>query len=82
MSNNEPEILDDDYVIADVPGGYYVNQLSETFSEFDDVVKAIVEDIRINNFFPSIWFSNDHGNLDLMAFNSSYTELKTVQSWV
>jgi len=76
-------IKDDDYVISDrTRGGYTVNHgIGHCFS-FDGAISAILEDMDCKQFFPSIWFVNDHGNVDLLSVNASTGKYEVLESYV
>ena len=73
-------IEDGDYVIHDYPGGYRVDQINEVFEDFDDAIEAVREDMDWKQWWPNVWFVNDHGNVDLLGLTAEGYE--TVQSWV
>ena len=76
-----PEFEDDDYVISDARGGYSVSNLG-VFAEHDQVIPAIIQDMKENQFFPNVWEVNDHGNVDLLSINTDTGEYSIAQSWV
>ena len=75
-------IDEDDYTITDqTRGGYQVNQLGH-FDDFDEAISAILKDMDCNQFFPSVWFINDHGNADLLSINASTGKYEVLESYV
>ena len=91
MNEFELDIQDDDYVISDgqrgsvmygLPaGGYSVSNLG-VFAGWDQVIPAIIQDMKENQFFPNVWEVNDHGNVDLLSINTDTGEYSIAQSWV
>ena len=61
----EPD--DEDCFITDVTcGGYDVacsGKFIGHFVEYDDAIDAILNWQNEHNYYPSIWFINDHGNV-------------------
>jgi len=78
MDHESPE--DDDYVISDsgrLGSGYAVSQGGSSlgdFDEWDEVVTAIKNHMEREQFWPSVWYVNDHGNTSIVNLNegSSY----------
>jgi len=82
--NPRDDMSDDDYQISMCGHLYsklWVTQLDAEFSEMDDAVTAILIDMDKHQFYPNVWFVNDHGNIDLLAVNGDGT-YSTVDSWV
>ena len=80
-----PDIQDDDYVITDGRGGKYeVAKIGFSSAEMYEVMQAIARDMEKNRFFPNVWLINDHGNVDLLAFDVKDNDLtfRVVKSWV
>jgi len=76
-------ITDDDYVIQDTPHGYFVTGLGESFNDYDKALVAIAEDMKNSEFYPDVYYQNDHGNIDLLSFIvESPTESTIAESWV
>ena len=74
-----PEFESDDYVIDSSRSGYSVSNLG-VFAEWDQVIPAIIEDMKGSQFFPNVWEVNDHGNVDLLSVNTETGEYSIVQS--
>ena len=77
-----PEPADDDYVISDARGGYFVSHIRETFPDYDDAIAAIVKNMKSEHFWPDIWEVNDHGNLSLLAISDLTDDVIVVDTWV
>ena len=72
------EIQDDDYVIhqylgfsslncqnrpfyaASIKGGKFLCE----YYDLDKVLESIIDDMKKSNYFPNIFFINDHGNIE------------------
>lgn len=75
------EIQDDDYVISDtgtLGSEYIVMPLNEVFQNLDDALAAIKADMEREQFWPSVFYVNDHGNIDLVDVNNG----NALASWV
>lgn len=62
----ENEFCDGDYVISDsgqLGSKFYCKEVGE-FIEWEDIIKAIKEQMEMEQFFPSVWYINDHGNVE------------------
>jgi hypothetical protein len=75
------------YVISDtgrLGSLYSVNRLSGTFREFRDAIKAIVADMNRQQYWPSVYYVDDHGNVDTIAIRIGKRGItyKTVRSRV
>ena len=71
----------DAYVITaagHLGSSYAVNKLSGRFSEVSDAIKAIVRDMRAGQYFPSVYYVNDHGNIDVIAFSKFSDAIKAI----
>lgn len=56
-------ICPDDYIIEDSPrGGYYCKQVG-TNTDLDSIIDKIAQHMEQEQFWPSIWFVSDHGNV-------------------
>jgi len=78
------DILDDDYQISDARNGYYCEQVGQ-FSDLDELLTAINDDMQANRFFSNIWFVNDHGNVDLLSVEfqpDGDHAINVIESWV
>ena len=63
------EIQDSDYVIGDsgsLGGMSYCSQVGE-FAEWDDLIDAIKADMEKEQFWPDVWYVNDHGNQEIVC---------------
>lgn len=65
--NEEPQ--DGDYVMSDSgPLGSHTTvsivgeRIMEEFSSMEEAEEAIREDMRFEDFYPSVWILSDHGN--------------------
>ena len=59
-------IQDDDYVISDsgrLGSDYYVTVINNEFCNYEEMIKAIKRHMDENNWWPSVWYVNDHGNI-------------------
>ena len=69
----EPE--DDDFYIADnTRGGYDISVEGKNIGheiELEDALNLIKQWMKKHNFYPSIWFVNDHGNMILIDDNGN-----------
>jgi len=64
--HTETDIQDDDYVITDcgrLGADYHCLQVGE-HGDFDDLIDAILIDMDRQQFWPSVWYVNDHGNVE------------------
>lgn len=68
---------DDDYIISSngfrlsvSQGGRATCNLAGTMNE-SDAAKLIAEDMERNQFWPNIWYVNDHGNVDLCVISTT-----------
>ena len=82
-----PDIQDDDYVIqvgGSLGGQYTCEKIGKTTTEMYDMMWAIAKDMEKNQFFPSVWFINDHGNVDLLGMDMKDNDLtfRVIESWV
>lgn len=74
------EIEYEDYVMSDAgPLGSLTRVMSGQrhigdFGEWDDAIEAIREDMKNENFFPNVWYINDHGNVDQVSMNEPEAE--------
>lgn len=82
IPDSDPDIQDDDYVINASRSGYAVDLLNECYQDYDECIKAIANDMIKNNFYPDVWYINDHGNIDLLAISVNSLETTVIQSWV
>lgn len=67
---DEPNYDEDCFIEDVVRGGYSVSCSGKNigkFVEYDDAVKAIKDWQAKNDFYPNVWFVNDHGNVDLVT---------------
>ena len=81
------EILDDDYVITDcgrLGSMYCCNQGIGQYAEYDELLQAIHDDMERQQFWPNLWYVNDHGNVDLLCLVSknSVFDTEIAASWV
>jgi hypothetical protein len=80
MKDLRTKIQDDDCIISDSRNGYIVkcelDNLGE-FLEMDECLDAINNWMKRNNFYPNIYFINDHGNIHLINLQG-----KIIQSQV
>jgi len=85
--------MEDALVIGDARGNRYSVSFSGKhvgdFSDFDDTLAAGVREMHDSNYFPNIFYVNDHGNTDLMTVkyelqNGKPVNIKstTVRGWV
>ena len=86
-ANQGPDIQDDDYVITvsgQLGGTYECAKIGFSSAEMYDMMVAIAKDMEKNQFFPNVFFVNDHGNTDLLALDIKDNDLtfRVVQSWV
>jgi hypothetical protein len=87
--SEEPEEEDDDtfsdesmaegYVISDGRSGegYVVVQSHKHFGNYDDMgaaLKDIAKDMKRENFYPNVYYVNDHGNIDLLDSEGNVIE--------
>ena len=82
--NRGPEIEEDDYQISDSREGYYCLQVG-TNTDFDSIIQEISDDMERNNFYPNVWYVNDHGNVSLLSIKRNNNGVATsheVKSWV
>ena len=81
----ELDILDDDYVISDSKcENYYCRQVGD-FAEYSDLLAAIRFDMDQRQYWPNVWYINDHGNTDLLRLiekEDGTMDSEIVQSWV
>ncbi len=68
----------EDYMISDsgeLGGMYSVSEVEGKFlgefAEWDDMAKAIRDDMEKNQFWPNVWYVNDHGNVSLANVNAA-----------
>ena len=73
---------DDDYVISDDRSGYWVNVLGKDFGDFNHAISAIVADMSRQQYYPNVWYINDHGNVDLLAIDKDTLKVSIVESYV
>lgn len=55
------------------------------FGSFADTLRAAVAWMNKNNYWPNVFYVNDHGNVDLLSVRvgkSGRITSRTVQSWV
>jgi|GEM_PF-5071187 len=64
-------------------GGYNCRQVGQ-FAEYDEMLAAIREDMNREQFWPNVWYVNDHGNTDLLRLvdKDGVMDSEIVQSWV
>lgn len=77
----DQEELYEAYVIQDRRGGGYElsheGRVIAHNNHFDRLIRAAKRDMKAQNFYPNIYFINDHGNVDLLDYDGHI-----VQSWV
>lgn len=74
----ESVIVEDDFIISDARrGGYNLGSQDYgfigEFSDWDDAVKAFQKWTKKNNYYPNLWYVNDHGNAELLDYDGNYT---------
>jgi hypothetical protein len=74
--------VDDDYVISDDRSGYWVSVLDKNFDDFNHAISAIVADMIRQQYYPNVWYINDHGNVDLLAIDKDALKVSIVESYV
>ncbi len=79
---SRPEPQDDDYVISDCRGVYFVTQLESEYQDYDETIAAIVQHANAAGYWPDVWFVNDHGNLSLLSINYATGETTIINDWV
>lgn len=81
--DDEDDVFSDDemregYVISDARGGgYNVSHEGRNIGEYDDMddaLEAIESHMKNSNFFPNIYYVNDHGNVDLIDADGNTIE--------
>lgn len=55
----EPE--EEDFVIQDRPHGYEVSPGGDGFMDYSSAVEHVRMQCERDNFFPNVWFMDDHG---------------------
>jgi hypothetical protein len=78
----QPAFADDDFIISDHNPGYYVSQLCQIFDDWDAAINEIVEQMITDNFYPNVWYVNDHGNVTLLSINPYTRDAHGVKAWV
>ena len=78
----ENEITEDDYKIVENRGKYETNVDSEHHNDFDDALKAIVDDAHSNLYYPNVWYINERGNMDLLEVDFGKCTYKIIKSYV
>jgi len=98
-ASNPPEDEEDDfdlkqemadgYVISDVRGGYSVVGSGKYLGKFFDLKVALrisARDMEKHQYFPNVFYVNDHGNVDQLAFRVTkfghVSGPKIIRSWV
>lgn len=51
--------------------------LCDQWNDWDEVISAITKDMDEQNYWPGIYYVNDHGNLDILDYSGNI-----LQSWV
>jgi len=67
------EIADDDYTIEDsgeLGCNYYCNQLGH-YESYKELLIDIKAQMEAEQFWPSVWYINDHGNIELVLLKES-----------
>jgi len=67
----------EDAAIEDRPGGGYSVSFVGEFKSFKAALKAIKRRSKEENFYPAIYYVNDHGNVELLD-----DEGDVLKSWV
>ena len=86
MDKLQDTIQDDDYVIGitgQLGSQLHCRQVG-TVSSFDNMIQKISDNMEFKQFWPNVWFINDHGNTNLLALRRRGKKCtsKIVQSWV
>lgn len=65
------------YVISDARGGVTVAHSGKHLGSYDDTdeaLEAIAKHMKSSNFYPNIYYVNDHGNVDLLDGDGNVIE--------
>lgn len=76
----DQDVLHSAYVVQDARGGYELvhrGRVVAYSTEFDDLVTTARREMKRHNYYPDLYYVNDHGNLSLL--NQYGREL---HSWV
>lgn len=71
------EGMEDGYIISDKGRGVIVTQANKrvgAYADKDEAIKAINKHMERENFYPNVYYVNDHGNVDLLDENGDIIE--------
>lgn len=68
----QPE--EEDYVICDDPAGVLVVPMMEAFPDRDAAATAIKDTMDRDQFWPNVWYQDDHGGFTLVTADVMKTE--------
>lgn len=82
LENYNGDIDEEDAFIVDKPrGGYDVSiggKFIGNFDDLDDVEKALRIWMKKNNWYPAVWFVDDHGGVDMYTLDEKNRNKKDI----
>lgn len=74
-----------DLVIHDgARGGYFCAQVGSN-TDFDQLIQEISDHMEREQFWPNVFYINDHGNTDVLSIKrngNGIATYETIESWV